>query len=131
MGARTYDTEVEESEVAQLAEQYVGESFEETSSMFIKQIHAEASGIDLPASMEELRDYGDKLHIEELQPGDLMFFSDTANGTDPVMAAIYAGEGAFITVIDGEIVSKTINDDLDWINRLIEGRTISTAETVR
>lgn len=129
MGARTYDTEVKESEVAQLAEDYVGESFDETSSMFIKQIYAEASDIDLPATVEELREYGDKLHIEELQPGDLMFFSNTENGTEPDMAAIYAGEGRFITVMDGEIVSRTINDDPNWINRLIEGRTISTAET--
>ncbi|WP_176330391.1 NlpC/P60 family protein [Oceanobacillus rekensis] len=129
MGARTYDMEVEESEEATLAQQYVGKSFDETSSMFIKQIYAEAGGIDLPSSLEELREYGVKLHIEELQPGDLMFFSDTEQGTDPVMAGIYAGEGTFITVIDGEIVSNTINDDPNWINRLIEGRTISTAET--
>lgn len=31
----------------------------------------------------------------------------------------------------GEIVSQTINDDLYWIERLIEGRTISTAGTAR
>ena len=129
MGARTYDTEVEESEVAQLAEQYVGESFDETSTMFMKQIYAEAAGIDLPSNLEELREYGDKRHIEELQSGDLMFFSDTEHGTDPVMTGIFVGEGTFITVIDGEIVSRKINNEVYWINRLIEGRTISTAET--
>ncbi|UJL47173.1 C40 family peptidase [Virgibacillus sp. NKC19-16] len=128
MGARTYDTEVRESEEVQLAEQYVGESFDETSAEFIKRIYAEASGTDLPSNVEELREYGDQLHVEELQQGDLMFFSDLKGGTASVMAGIYAGDGAFITVIDGEIVSQTINDE-PWINRLIEGRTISTVET--
>lgn len=126
MGARTYDTKVEESEAAQLAEQYVGESFNETSTMFMKQIYAEAAGIDLPSNVEELREYGSNLHIEELQSGDLMFFSDTEHGTDPVMVGIYVGEGTFITVIEGKIVSRKINNEVYWINRLIEGRTIST-----
>ncbi|MBB6449943.1 cell wall-associated NlpC family hydrolase [Geomicrobium halophilum] len=128
IGVRTYDTEVEESEEIQLAEQYVGESFDETSTMFIKQIFAEASGINLPSDVENLRKYGDELHIEELQPGDLMFFSDIEDGTVPVMAGIYTGAGTFITVINGEIVSRTINDGEHWINRLIEGRTISGSE---
>ncbi|KZE39678.1 hypothetical protein AV656_15790 [Bhargavaea cecembensis] len=126
MGTRTYDIKAEDSEAAQLAEQYVGESFNETSAMFIKQIYAEAAGIELPTTVEELHEFGDQRHIEELQPGDLMLFSTSEHGNVAEMAGIYAGDGTFITVIDGEIVSLTINDDPYWINRLIEGRAIST-----
>ncbi|MFB4165081.1 NlpC/P60 family protein [Alteribacillus sp. JSM 102045] len=121
-GARTYEKEEAESVDAQIAESYVGEAFEGTSSEFIQKIFKEGSGKELSSNIETLRENGDEIHVEELERGDLMFFGDENGGDTPVFAAIYLDDGHFVTVNEGEVVQESMNDDSEWIDRLLEGR---------
>ncbi|SFE60797.1 NlpC/P60 family protein [Alteribacillus iranensis] len=127
IGSRTYDRPSEErrSREAHLAEDREGETFKGTSSEFIQQLYEEGSQISLPSTMEELRQSGEDIHIEELERGDLMIFGEATDDNTPHLAAIYLGEGRFATVLDRKIVITDMNTDQYWIQRLLEGRQIT------
>ncbi|RNA66850.1 NlpC/P60 family protein [Alteribacter keqinensis] len=125
VGSRTYERPQEKNIEAQLAEDYNGEGYEGTSAEFIQHLFEEGSGMTLPATIEMLRQYGEKIHIEELERGDLLFFAGEDGGDAAELAALYLGEGRFATVIDGKVDIREMNTDEYWINRLLEGRRIT------
>nr|WP_273842271.1 NlpC/P60 family protein [Halalkalibacter alkalisediminis] len=125
VGSRTYERPQEENREAQLAEAYNGDAYEGTSAEFIQQLFEEGSGMTLPATIEMLRQSGEKIHIEELKRGDLMFFAGEDGGNTAELAAIYLGEGRFAAAIDGKIAITEMNTDEYWIKRLLEGRRIT------
>lgn len=125
VGSRTYERSEEESREAQLAEAYSGESYAGTSGEFIKQVFEEGSGIILPATMDMLRQHGEKVHIEELERGDIMFFAGEDGGDTAELAAIYLGEGRFAAVLGETVAVTDMNTDQYWIERLLEGRRLT------
>ncbi|WP_368505416.1 NlpC/P60 family protein [Alkalihalophilus sp. As8PL] len=122
-GARTYEKITGNLEaVAALTEGYVGEAFSGSSIEFVQSVYQEAVNIELSGNLHTLRSSGDWIHIEELERGDVMFFSEEPDGSRADFVAIYLGEGVFATVMNDVVVTYEMNDDIAWINRLIEAR---------
>ncbi|MED1603207.1 NlpC/P60 family protein [Alkalihalophilus marmarensis] len=122
-GARTYEIEdVTLEAVAVLTENYVGEVFHGSSVEFVQNMYLEAANKQLSGNIHTLRSGGDSIHIEELERGDVMFFSEETESNTPSFIGIYLGDGFFATLRDQVVEKYEMNDDIYWINRLLEAR---------
>ena len=63
-------------------------------SAFIRYIFKESIGIDLPRTSAEIAKLGKRIHINQLKPGDLIFFN-TRRGSNTHLG-IYIGDNKFI-----------------------------------
>ncbi|EZH67767.1 hypothetical protein DH09_07520 [Bacillaceae bacterium JMAK1] len=119
LGARTYDTDIRDLEVVQIARSYIDEPFDDTSATFMQQPFDEASGIELPGNIDDLQQTGESIHVEELNEGDLLFFEN------PKLVGIYTGDGQFITVVQDRVSEQSLDGEQRWIDRFVEGRTMN------
>ncbi|GAK11041.1 NLP/P60 family protein [Geomicrobium sp. JCM 19039] len=118
IGANTYTHQTEENGAARVAEGLIGQSFNDTSLSFIVHIYEQGEDVQLPTSWDELRDFGDDVHIEELQVGNLIFFDD------PTIVGIYIGDGKFITIVNEQVSVQSLNGDFRWLDRFSSATSI-------
>ncbi|GEN54532.1 C40 family peptidase [Halobacillus faecis] len=99
-----------------------GESFD--SSGFVKYVFNEALGLELPRTVSKQANLGQAIAKEDLQQGDLVFFSkDEDSGLTHV--AIYAGDDQIIhpTVSKGVVVGEMEGNSY-WGPRYTEARRV-------
>lgn len=89
-------------------------------SGFVKRVYADALGINLPRSSREQAEYCSKVNRQELQPGDLVFFSTSKGSTRVSHVGIFMGAGQMIHASSskGVIISHL---DQDYYKRTYSG----------
>lgn len=93
------------------------------TSGFVQYLYAKM-GIHIPRTTKEQQKYGQHVSLEELIPGDLLFFN-VSGGEYPSFVGFYLGEEEFIHA--GRPGSGVRKDSLNrqwWANRLVLARRI-------
>lgn len=85
-------------------------------SGFVKYVFAQAANLTLPHGARAISQLGQNVPIEQLQPGDLVFFNTLKTAFSHV--GIYIGEGRFIHAPSsgGTVLVQNMNDSY-WTKR--------------
>lgn len=106
-----------------LAESLIGKPFKEegntpeegfNSTGFIQYVFREGENIVLPGSPSQLWKLGEPIERNNIQPGDVLFFTGGKN----LIPAIYTGDNIIIVVTTNEgVVKRNIVEDSYWRDR--------------
>ncbi|MEL7563959.1 MAG: NlpC/P60 family protein [Dehalobacterium sp.] len=117
-----YDNETEIQTVL-VAESLIGKSFKEggitpeegfNSAGFIQYVFKEGENLFLPGSPSQLWKLGEPIERNEIQPGDVLFFTGSGN----LIPAVYQGNNIIIVVATNEgVVKRNIEEDAYWRDR--------------
>jgi cell wall-associated NlpC family hydrolase len=90
-------------------------------------VFQEAAGITLPRSANAISRLGQKIGVEELRPGDLVFFNTLRRAFSHV--GIYLGNNQFIHASSSRTGDVMISDlrDQYWSKRYDGARRLETA----
>ncbi|MBZ2174661.1 C40 family peptidase [Schnuerera sp. xch1] len=112
-----------ETETVLLAENLIGEPYKQggnapeegfDSAGFIQYIFREGENLFLPQSPSKLWKLGEPIERNEIQPGDVLFFTGSKN----LIPAIYKGDDTIIVVSTSEgVVKRNIEEDSYWKDR--------------
>ena len=85
-------------------------------SGFVKYVFAQAANLTLPHGARAISQLGQNVPVEQLQPGDLVFFNTLKSAFSHV--GIYIGEGRFIHAPSsgGGVLVQNLNDSY-WTKR--------------
>jgi cell wall-associated NlpC family hydrolase len=94
-------------------------------SGFVHYLYQTVIGDDLPRHSKELGSQGQAIKVDQLEPGDLVFFK--MNGQAFSHVGIYVGEGQFIHAPgSGERIQVQDIDNPFWMSRLSGARRYLT-----
>ena len=96
-------------------------------SGFVGHVFREVAGIDLPRSAEAIARLGRKIGLEELKPGDLVFFNTLRRAFSHV--GIYLGNQQFIHASSsktGDVMISSLREAY-WARRFDGARRLDTA----
>ncbi|WP_238357874.1 stalk domain-containing protein [Cohnella zeiphila] len=91
-------------------------------SSFVKRVFQQALSIDLPRVSYDQAKVGKEVSIDDLQKGDLLFFS--ARGLDIGHVAIYAGDGQLLHTYSKTLGVHFEKFDGQWKDRFVTARRI-------
>ena len=95
-------------------------------SGFVRYVFQQAANLTLPHGARAISQLGQAIPMEQLQPGDLVFFNTLKNAFSHV--GIYIGEGRFIHApSSGGNVRVAEMSDAYWSNRFNGARRLETA----
>ena len=96
-------------------------------SGFVGLVFKEAAGISLPATASAISKIGKKIGVDELRPGDLVFFNTLRRAFSHV--GIYLGNNQFIHASSSKTGDVMISDLTEryWAKRYNGARRIETA----
>ncbi|MBS4198476.1 C40 family peptidase [Bacillus sp. FJAT-49732] len=99
-----------------------GEGFD--CSAFVRYVHLKALGIYLPRSTDQQWQVGKKIELADIQPGDVIFFSDTYR--DGISHnGIYIGGNQFIHATRGDAVTISYLSSEYWQSKFTGVRRFS------
>ena len=99
-------------------------------SGLVRYVFHDAWGLDLPRRAEEISHIGEKIGKDQLQPGDLVFYSTVRKAVSHV--GIYLGDGQFIHAPSrGEQVRVEDMNQPYWIKRFSGARRVSQADAAQ
>ncbi|MCD7035927.1 C40 family peptidase [Metabacillus sp. GX 13764] len=95
------------------------------SAGFVQYIMKKAASISLPGISSEQYGFGQAVAKDSLQPGDVLFFKDTATGKTST-AGFYAGNGEMIysSVSEG-VTTVNVEKSAYWSNRYLGAKRIT------
>lgn len=91
-------------------------------SSFVRYVYQEVLSVDLPRVSYEQAKAGTEVGLDQLRPGDLLFFS--ARGLDIGHVAIYAGNGRVLHTYSKERGVHFMDLDDAWRKRLVTARRV-------
>ena len=95
-------------------------------SGFVKYVFEQAANLTLPHGARAISQLGQQIPVEQLQPGDLVFFNTLKTAFSHV--GIYVGEGRFIHApSSGGGIHVVSMNDAYWSKRFNGARRIDTA----
>lgn len=96
-------------------------------SGFVGHVFSEAAGVQLPRSASAISQIGKKIGVQELKPGDLVFFNTLRRAFSHV--GIYLGNNQFIHASSSHTGDVMISDMTEryWSKRFNGARRVETA----
>lgn len=95
-------------------------------SGFMQYVYKETANINLPRTSSSMAQVGEKVSRDELQPGDMVFFSHSGGRISHV--GMYIGEGRFIhSPSTGKSISITALNSGYWANKFVTARRVISA----
>ena len=95
-------------------------------SAYVQQAYASVAGLSLPRTTGQQRRVGQAVSMQQVRPGDLIFFDTRSDAAKQYQlhVGVYVGEGAFshASVSRGVTVSSLSNPY--WQSRLLEARRV-------
>lgn len=96
-------------------------------SGFVRLVFKDSIGASLPRTAREMSDYGEKISVNELKPGDLVFFNTMRRAFSHV--GIYLGDNHFLHAPRAGAEVRVENMDNDyWVKRFNGARRILERE---
>ncbi|MEZ0338101.1 MAG: C40 family peptidase [Aquificaceae bacterium] len=96
-------------------------------SAFVKRVF-EVNGISLPRSTKEQAQVGVQVGLEDIKPGDLLFFSTYRPG--PSHVGIYIGNGKMVHASESRGITIDRIDDPYWQRRFLFARRVDKRPVV-
>ncbi|NEU30210.1 bifunctional murein DD-endopeptidase/murein LD-carboxypeptidase [bacterium LRH843] len=109
--------------LSDLAKTYLSQPYDDTTAAFVKQIVEEATTEEFPSTVTSQWDKGMSIEVENLEPGDLVFFTNGQSDA-PWMSGIYTGLGNFIIVIDSTIQERNLIYSDYWKGRYLGAKRL-------
>jgi cell wall-associated NlpC family hydrolase len=96
-------------------------------SGFVGHVFSQAAGVKLPATASAISQVGKKIGVEELRPGDLVFFNTLRRAFSHV--GIYLGNNQFIHASSSKTGDVMVSDMTEsyWSKRFTGARRIEAA----
>lgn len=95
-------------------------------SGFMQYVYKKTANIDLPRTSGSMAQVGEKISRDNLQPGDMVFFSHSGGRISHV--GMYIGEGRFIhSPSTGKSISITALNSGYWANKFVTARRVINA----
>lgn len=92
-------------------------------SGFVRLVFKDSVGTSLPRTAREMSDYGEKIDVQNLKPGDLVFFNTMRRAFSHV--GIYLGDNHFMHAPRAGAEVRVENMDSDyWLKRFNGARRI-------
>jgi cell wall-associated NlpC family hydrolase len=93
-------------------------------SGYVKHVYKQSTGIDLPHNAKAISERGETVSVDELKPGDLVFFNTMRKAFSHV--GIYTGDDKFVHAASTRTGSVTVSDMKDryWAQRFNGARRI-------
>jgi cell wall-associated NlpC family hydrolase len=99
-------------------------------SGLVRYVFHDAWGLDLPRRAEEISHIGEKIGKDQLQPGDLVFYSTVRKAVSHV--GIYLGDGQFVHAPSrGEQVRVEDMNQPYWTKRFAGARRVSQEDVAQ
>jgi lipoprotein Spr len=134
------EEKLQEEKIQEEMEKYLGVRYKRGGnstqgfdcSGFVKQIHGEVYGIDLPHQSSEQNQFSylTKVSSDELRTGDLVFFSGGRNRKGINHVGIYLSDGKFIhsARTNGVVISSL--EDPYWKPRFVSGKRLAGRDSI-
>jgi cell wall-associated NlpC family hydrolase len=99
-------------------------------SGFVKYVFSQAANLTLPHGARAISQLGQAIPVDQLHPGDLVFFNTLKHAFSHV--GIYLGDGRFIHAPSsgGGVNISSLNDDY-WVKRFNGARRIDRPATLQ